>query len=394
MPNSGRTKLQGSISKNRPSRTRSSNPKRRNKPKEKPSRSVHRETDESSGFPDSIYSLKFSPKEFSKTKIVIGEFHDFVKSEQDALDALSDLNVSCHEMLKDLHFNGQTMTPITVFQEVSKHIETGNSDDIGEIHCWIKKDIMVSDSYELHFRAYEGFDDFYWISITWFLEKFGKNKVATDLFYHAIYLLHRYAHISALPNSSDEYYIERIGDEIENVKDNWPADQIDIALKDYQETIDCYKKGSYRKQVQLIKSQSKKKIKFAAQINKFKPKTDDEEKLKQWFELANEILLNKWKTTGYYSDEMNQNGELDIDSMIRFIYTRDTKIPMGNVAQDLEDEANNNGVSAFELHGQLNDKYPQIIVPEELLQIKHLMNFENDFEKWTNKKTLTSTHPA
>ena len=68
--------------------------------------------------------------------------------------------------------------------------------------------------------------------------------------------------------------------------------------------------------------------------------------------------------------------------MIRFVYNR-LNGDMCHAKTDVENRANECGVSCFILNSTITNKKHKTDLPEDLKQILHIMNFENIYEKWT-----------
>lgn len=360
---------------------------------QEPEKSLYREADQSTAIADSIYSLIFEPIPADKMGLIKGTSNLNIEDEQDSINALKDVYRQNKALLDTIELPKKDLKSWEVMSLVNKKVFEKYPQEYYRTIAIEKDD---NEQFYLKLKEQIGFDGFYWISITWLMEK-CKDEDLKQLCFFAIAMLGEHCKMVTLGDSNDEYYKERMEQEVEYFEEELAG--LDKKRSDYESCVNdlndsinfckseiiCYDTGEYNQFFQKIHSYTKFSLEhFDHHIKKYTPKTRDQKKIYKWIRSVQKLILSGFTIWKYDINEADayENGEVPVQDMMRFIYTRDSKYPLYNICIDLEESANNNGVSTFILDNKVSDNNPQIDVPDDLKLAFHVMNFEDIYEKW------------
>lgn len=353
---------------------------------------VYRETNQSTTIADSIHSLVLQPKHREHINLLSGSEDLTFQNESDEIQCLQDIYKSCSKILNNMALMKKTSNTYEIIDAVKKYLfEKYPSDHFRKL------DIVFNNGvYGLNIREEHSFDGFYWISITWLMEQCINDK-ERELCYQTIAMLQKYCNIQNIGGGYDEDYIERQKSELEYFEDEFRNMEGEKENMEYQiyvekcnelkENIDhvkneiaCYECGEYDvacKSIQLWRKLTLEQ--FEKNVKKHKSPT----KIHQWLIQCIELIKSGFKLHDYDidGDDIYENGEVGIDTMVRFIYNR-LNGPLHHICNEIEDSANNCGVASMILSNPLTSKQQKCKIPEDLKLMLHVMNFEDIYEKW------------
>jgi hypothetical protein len=347
---------------------------------------IHRKTDYGSPIADSIHSISFESKDYEHMQLVNGYSDLSIQDENDVIKMIQDVYSSCKDNFKDLNLCKPDLNTWQVFKLLKNHLlylYPESNDTTLELN-------YINGNYVVNLKEQFFIDNFYWIDVNWLInECFGDKKLET-LCYKTISLLQSFCSIENLGTHEDDDYISRIQCEIETweeeIKETTDESYIVELLKNIEvckDDIECYQNGDYNAKNNIIKSYSETTFKsYKKSIESLKSVSN--QKILNWIYQCSELIENYTSFNEYcdFDEDHYNNGEVPINSMIRFVYNR-LNGDMCNARIEIENCANECGVSCFILNSTITNKKHKTDLPEDLKQILHIMNFENIYEKWT-----------
>lgn len=325
--------------------------------------SVYREANKDTSIADSIYAINFASKPFNRIKLFNGSDNLNLQSEEDYIQMLNDLCQSV-DLLKELQVPDKEYTSWEVIRLVEqKLIEKYGSE------YWSRIELHKGTEFYLTLVENHGLDGFYWIEIPWLIGLCNGAPALEDLVYQAIYLLCDVCKIPNLLHGDDEMYVEYCICQLEECL-------ID-EREELQEDIDCYNEGDYSVYVNKIDSYKGITLKqFHYNVLDI-PYPIRKHKICQWLLQVEELISTKFNLL-YWDDDSEDsynNGEIRIDSCIRFIYHKYGVL--SGITHHVEDDANNQGVAGFTFKEILRSGVSKITVPKSIDLLKNVMNFQN-----------------